>query len=887
MKIIFNLKKVTALVLCAVLFLATFSVLGPTAYAEIATHTGFVNTQNDPLTVRPEPSTAKSAIGSVAKGATVEIIGEIITAENGSQWYKIIYGNGVGFVSAKYISNIQKIPEYSYDARFEQQLTDQGFPESYKVLLRQLHARHPAWKFYADHLNVTWSEAVEGENVVGNSLVQNGVSSIPDSWKSMGKDAYYWDKNSYKSYDSGNWVCAEKEVIEYYLEPRNFINENGIFIFIDQTYNPNIQTKEGLEKVLKGTFLDSYFPEDTYETYADVIMAAAENAGVNPYVLAASIIIEQGTAGTGASISGIVAGYEGYYNYYNIGAYKNGDISAVVNGMIFAKGSSSLGRPWDTRAKSIIGGAEFYANGYVNRGQDTLYYKRFNVIAKPYYENQYMTNVQGAYLEGTKLKSAYTDINSDAELCFSIPVYKNMPEENLTALPTSKGANNYYLTDLVVNGISISGFDRYINNYTTSVSSDTDKITISGAILNGASVSGVGEFWLNPGNNIFTLTVTAASGKTANYTLTVYREFPSAPAYDVSSLDITSLPDDLTYYQCEAFDRTGLTVTANYANNTSSVINDYYLTVDMNSTGKVTVKISYFGQEASFEITVNPRNSWQCVDGIWYYYGHDGEIVKGWIYSGGYWYYTTQSGAMFTGWGIIDGAWYYFSDSGIMMTGLQSIKGQSYYFNSDGAMQTGFVLIDGYNYYFASNGAMLTGWQHIGGVWYYFNEDGSMATGWKLIGDVWYFLANNGEMTTGWQYVDGVWYYMNVSGAMMTGWQIIGGTWYYFNVGGDMATGWVHDGFSWYYMDTSGAMMTGWLFIDGAWYYMNSGGNMATGWINLDETWYYLSASGAMQTGWLYDGAWYFLNPSGAMVTGWNNIGGTWYCFNESGAWIA
>ena len=51
------------------------------------------------LNVRSGPSTNKSAIGSIKKGSTIEIIS---TSSNG--WHKIKFKNGYGYVSGKYIS---------------------------------------------------------------------------------------------------------------------------------------------------------------------------------------------------------------------------------------------------------------------------------------------------------------------------------------------------------------------------------------------------------------------------------------------------------------------------------------------------------------------------------------------------------------------------------------------------------------------------------------------------------------------------------------------------------------------------------------------------------------------------------------------------------------
>lgn len=519
-----NFKKYISIFLCTILLITCVGINGGafTAFAADPTHTGVVdsNKVSSNLRVREGAGESYGVLGAIDPGTTVTIYGET----NG--WYKIAYKSGYGYVSADYITNVREIAKYDYDADFETNLTKQNFPESYKTYLRQLHAAHPNWIFLADHLSMTWEEAVSAESAVGKSLVSGSSKA---SWKSMAKDAYNWDTSEYVSYDTGGWYTAEREVVEYYMEPRNFLTENYIYMFLDQSYNPSIQTAEGLQLILNGTFMEGKFPEDTYETYNDVIMDAAKKSGVSPYVLAASIIIEQGSNGSGASISGTNKGYEGYYNYFNIRAYAENGYTAVAYGLLYAMGGSngtgtSYGRPWNTRAKSIIGGAEYYANGYVKRGQDNLYYKKFNVIAPTFYINQYMTNVQGAYSETGKLKNAYSGISSDAALTFSIPVYKEMPATNTTALPTSSGANNYYLNSLKVNGKSVDNFSRYKNNYELSVNSSTSSIKVEATVPSGAKVSGTGNISLKQGKNTVTLTVTAASGKTAKYTLLVYRE---------------------------------------------------------------------------------------------------------------------------------------------------------------------------------------------------------------------------------------------------------------------------------------------------------------------------------------------------------------------------
>ena len=329
-----RIRRYISLFLCFAVFLSSIFITGgfKSWASNEPTHTGFVNTQTDPLRVRSGAGTSYNLLGTVAKGATVSIYGDAVDGNDGNKWYKIAYNNGFGFVSTKYITNVTEIPKYDHDADFETNLANQKFPESYKVLLRKLHAAHPNWIFKANHLTMTLKEAVDAESAVGKSLIQDKYAKA--SWKCMEKYAYDWNNGCYVPYDSGGWVTAARDVVEYYMEPRNFLDENGIYMFLNQAYDESIQNKEGLQHIIYGTFLDREFPEETYETYADVIMEAAKQSGVSPYVLAASIIIEQGTDGKGGSISGKVEGYEGYYNFFNIRAYKYGNYDAVQYGLL-------------------------------------------------------------------------------------------------------------------------------------------------------------------------------------------------------------------------------------------------------------------------------------------------------------------------------------------------------------------------------------------------------------------------------------------------------------------------------------------------------------------------------------------------------------------------
>ena len=169
--------------------------------------------------------------------------------------------------------------------------------------------------------------------------------------------------------------------------------------------------------------------------YITTIMTAASSSGVNPYVLTAMLIQEQGRTGGSGLISGKNPTVPGFYNYFNAQAFQDGDKTPTERGLWWASQvDATYGKPWDTPEKAIIGGAKYYGDNYLKRGQDTFYLKKFNITANGRYEHQYMTNVQAAAEEGRKLGEAYTEALKQKKHTFRIPVYTDMPE-NAAALP--------------------------------------------------------------------------------------------------------------------------------------------------------------------------------------------------------------------------------------------------------------------------------------------------------------------------------------------------------------------------------------------------------------------------------------------------------------------
>ena len=627
-------KRILALMLGAVLLgdcaARTGTMISGLSLAYAATGSATVNATT--LNVRSTPGTTGSVVKKLAYGAAVTVVSET-AGSDGKTWYKIQFSSGSGTQEGYVRSDYIKFPvSYSYDSTFENYLNSQGFPESYKVSLRTLHTEHPTWVFQAQKTGLNWSDVMAAEGAVGTNLVSK--SSI-SSWKSTEYGAYDWNTGIWTGFDGSSWVAASKDIVAYYMDPRNFLNDTYVFQFLHHAYDSNAQTREGLTSLITGTFLEktpesttaatqsvqettgsgnspvvnnsgstgtsgslqqgeSYgpgmstgtsggtssgsssgstgsqgvslegpgstvsstisqrkmnttaLPEVEYgpgmdassitddntgasntspvptgQTYVDIIMKAAAQTGVNPYVLGAMILQEQGTGKSG-SISGKTAGYEGYYNFFKVGAFASGSMSAITRGLWYASQSGSYGRPWNSIEKSIIGGATYYSENFLKNGQDTFYLKKFNVQGSNLYKHQYMTNVEGAAGEGAKLARAYTDAMKKQALVFKIPVFNNMPE-TACAKPTVNGSPNNKLSGITIDGYSLTPtFSKDTEKYDLVVDSSVSSVNIRAtAIDSKATVSGAGTISLGSGTTIVKIVVKAENGDTRTYQVSI------------------------------------------------------------------------------------------------------------------------------------------------------------------------------------------------------------------------------------------------------------------------------------------------------------------------------------------------------------------------------
>lgn len=317
---------------------------------------------------------------------------------------------------------------------------DENFPSSYMPYINALKEKHPNWVFKAVHTGLDWNTVLSHESYE----VNEGISLVEDIYGAE------WKRDGQNYYQDGNYVTASKQAVAYVVDPRNFINENGIFQFEVLSYNGATQSVNAVQSVLAATpmggqYKDKYKSYGTWHdlgtTYAELIHSISEDVGINPVHIASRIRQEN----SGNIINGsLINGDYGVYNFFNIGAYDANGQSAVTNGLNYARNQG-----WTSVSAALRGGIEYIYSKYIKWGQDTIYFERFDVnnpgTAQWLLGTGYMTNIFGPKGEALITYNAYNSYNMiDSPFEFHIPVYENMPEE-VASMPVPSDV--YFIED--------------------------------------------------------------------------------------------------------------------------------------------------------------------------------------------------------------------------------------------------------------------------------------------------------------------------------------------------------------------------------------------------------------------------------------------------------
>lgn len=550
------------------------------------------------LYMREGPGYEYDELAHVQKAMPLRVLGEEYS-EAGGLWYKVDAGivmeeeEIIGYLDADDCKVVTLKPG---DDAYGIYLRQLGFPEAYIPELKALHEEYPDWIFVAHDTGLYWSDVLWEES---NPPYYPGISLIHpyqiSSWKSIKPGHYDWATSTYTAYD-GNWNAASEGIVAYFLDPRNFLDDSAVFLFLDQRFNES-QTVEGVEQIVAGTFMAEPSVTDVDGTvfyYPQAIYDIGKKLGVSPYFLACCIRQEIGVAGTSKSISGTSIKYPGFYNYFNVYAFTTPDEDANDHGLWFASGqgigATSYNRPWNTRLKGMTGGAMYLGNNYILVGQNTLYYKRFNVTNQSagLFRHQYMTNVMGAYSEAVSLSRAYGWDSRQQALVFDIPYYYQMPETPCEQ-PTVDGSPNNKLAGIKPGKYKITpAFDMDTAKYNVIIDDGTSSIKLkltpcdaaaslklavvpadSGKKTEGGEAPGTEQeekldwktvkdgsikLTLKEGTTEYRIKVTAENGDVRYYTLVIYCElkqtetmkcvYPVSPEGYMSGIRIGTQTDE-------------------------------------------------------------------------------------------------------------------------------------------------------------------------------------------------------------------------------------------------------------------------------------------------------------------------------------------------------
>lgn len=513
------------------LFLCSLNInITETYAAEVYPFSGMINA--DSLVVYgTNNSTIKAT--ELAYGTKVNVLSTEKNANNKgcSVMQKISYDGNIGYVCNGYVVDISSItsttdlPGVETYAEYSNALREKGFPDSYHPYLYYMHAKHPTWIFKADITGYTIDEVAH--NMEGMLGLQTNNSN-------------YWIEDY--PYEAGGYYHIKASTIASFVDPRNSLFEGRIFQFLDLDDTKDLASDKTLNYIVG---------EGNLKQYLEIFKAAASQQGINVVQLVARSNQEgNNKVGYGPSSGTYTTTYgttyngmtlDGFYNFYNIGAYNSNGLSPQPRGLAYAAGyldGTSFGRPWDTPEKAIHGGADFIANSYIRRGQDTNYYQSINVASYATgtkFAHYYMSNIFAPEAEGKTMMNTYKN-SGELELpfIFTIPVYKDM-DNNYQ--PINKNSNNK-LSSITINDKLINGFDRDVVEYQYNAVTEAQTIKV-GAVTEAATskVEGLGEYTFVNGEVSIKLVVTAEDESKREYTILVKQVLPE---HSVSINDIVS-----------------------------------------------------------------------------------------------------------------------------------------------------------------------------------------------------------------------------------------------------------------------------------------------------------------------------------------------------------
>ncbi|TDT52020.1 Ig-like domain-containing protein [Fonticella tunisiensis] len=244
--------------------------------------------------------------------------------------------------------------------------------------------------------------------------------------KQMKVNPQYYDS----SITTGSkWVSATREQVEYYANPKNFLEGNAKYQFLKLNFVYGI-TAQDLDNLIASVPYTNG-RKNILMGKGEVFLRAAQENDINPVYLVSHALLETGN-GTSDLAYGILVSQIGkepdtviqvepkvVYNVFGVNA-KDSDPIRLGAEYAYQNG-------WFTIDDAILGGAKFIASSYINNPiykQDTLYKMRWNPDFPA--QHQYASDVRWAYNQTTRIKQMFDNFARFANVAqyFEIPRYK-------------------------------------------------------------------------------------------------------------------------------------------------------------------------------------------------------------------------------------------------------------------------------------------------------------------------------------------------------------------------------------------------------------------------------------------------------------------------------
>lgn len=227
------------------------------------------------------------------------------------------------------------------------------------------------------------------------------------------KDEYINGAPVHDHYLGFKWIGVTQNIISYYMNPYNFLDDYGKYIFLDLRYMEGISSQD-LNNLLVG--------KGVLEGTGQAFLDASKNNNINPLYLLSHSLLETGNGKSILAKGVLVTEIDGQpvppkvtYNLYAVGAYDS-DPNKYGSEYAYKQG-------WFSIEKALSGGAAYIGSKYINNpkyNQNTLYEMRYNISIK---WHQYSTDIGWAYKQVKNMKNLMDKVNS-ANPIFEIPVYK-------------------------------------------------------------------------------------------------------------------------------------------------------------------------------------------------------------------------------------------------------------------------------------------------------------------------------------------------------------------------------------------------------------------------------------------------------------------------------